>query len=89
MAANDRLIVVIDPAEGRATNLKALIEFMDVPSVCIASPEDWRSKLGDRRLAAVFLGQDIPERDLERLIGDVGNYDPNVSIVLVGANERS
>ena len=89
MTARERLIVVIDPAESRARNLKELIEFMDAPAVCVASPRNWRSQIGEHRLAAVFLGQDIPKPELDRLIGDVGNYDPNVSIVLVGGEERA
>ena len=89
MASKERLIVVIDPAESRARNLKELIEFMDAPAVCVASVHDWRSKIGKRRLSAVFLGQDIPDEELDRLIADVGDYDPNVSIVLVGGDQRA
>ena len=81
--------MVIDPAEGSARNLKELIEFMDAPAVCIASPEDWRSRIGQHRVAAVFLGQDIPSDERDRLIGDVGKYDPNVSIVLVGGEHHA
>lgn len=88
MTTRERLIVVIDEAESRARNLKELIEFMDAPAVCVASPLNWRSRIGEHRLAAVFLGQDIPTEQRDRLIGDVGNYDPNVSIVLVGGEER-
>lgn len=87
--ATERLIVVIDPSEGRARNLKELIEFMDAPEVCVANADDWQSRIGEHRLAAVFLGQDIPKEELDRLIGDVGNYDPNVSIVLVGGEQNA
>lgn len=89
MASKERLIVVIDSVDGRARNLKELIEFMDAPAVCVANPGDWRSRIGDHRLAAVFLGEDIPKEELDRLIGDVGKYDPNVSIVLVGGENHA
>jgi len=89
MATKERLIVVIDPEDGRAQNLKALIEFMDAPAVSVASPGNWRSQIGEHRLAAVFLGEDIPREELDLLIADVGNYDPNVSIVLVGGEARA
>jgi len=89
MATNEHLIVVIDAEDGRARNLKELIEFMDAPAVCVASPRNWRSQIGDQRLAAVFLGEDIPKKELDRLIADVGDYDPNVSIVLVGGEQHA
>jgi hypothetical protein len=84
MSTRERLIVVIDPEDSRARNLKELIEFMDAPAVRVASPRNWRSQIGEHRLAAVFLGEDIPKKELDLLIADVGEYDPNVSIVLVG-----
>jgi len=89
MATSERLIVVIDPVDGRARNLKELIEFMDAPAVCVANPENWRSRIGDSRLAAVFLGEDIPRNERDRLITDLGDYDPNVSIVLVGGEQHA
>lgn len=89
MANSERLIVVIDPVDGRARNLKALIEFMDAPAVRVANPDNWRTRIGDNRLAAVFLGEDIPRNQLDRLITDLGDYDPNVSIVLVGGEQHA
>ena len=79
----DRLIMVIDEARAAAENLKELIEFMDVPRVQISAPEDWRSKLGNRRLAAVFLGKDLAEHQISQLMDDIGEVDPNVPIVMV------
>ena len=81
--------MVIDPVDGRARNLKELIEFMDAPAVRVANPDNWRSRIGDNRLAAVFLGEDIPRNELDRLITDLGDYDPNISIVLVGGDQHA
>lgn len=89
MATSERLIVVIDPVDGRARDLKELIEFMDAPAVRVANPDNWRTRIGDNRLAAVFLGEDIPRNQLDRLITDLGDYDPNVSIVLVGGEQHA
>jgi Flagellar regulatory protein FleQ len=77
------LFMIVDETPDRAENLKELIEFMDVPEVKVAIPEDWRSRIGDSRLAAVFLSDDLDNDKLRRLIADVGDHDPNVPIVLV------
>jgi len=82
------LFMIVDEAPERAENLKELIEFMDVPQVRVALPGNWRSRIGDSRLAAVFLSNDLGGDRLRRLIADVGEHDPNVSIVLVEHAER-
>lgn len=79
----ERLILVIDGDGAPAQNLKELIEFMDVPRVQISAPENWQSKLGDRRLAAIFLGRDLSEDQINRLMEDICGLDPNVPIVMV------
>lgn len=79
--------MIVDDARDRAENLKELIEFMDVPQVHVAAPENWRLSIGDRRLAAVFLSDDLDQDSLRRLISDVGDHDPNVPIVLVNHAE--
>ena len=79
----DRLIIVVDSVAERARKLKAQIEFMDAPAVCTATPATWQAKLGDRRLAAIFLSGDLPEGDRDGLLDDVGRLDPNVPIVMV------
>lgn len=89
MAASERLIMVIDAADDRARNLKELIEFMGAPAVRIAAPDKWQSQIDDHRLAAVFLGNDLPRKELDRLIGDLGKLDPNVPIVLVSGEPRA
>ena len=81
--AEDPLIMVIDGAETRAANLKELIEFMDAPRVTIANPENWRERLGERRLGAVFLGADLDKRRIDQVIREIGELDPNTPIVRV------
>jgi hypothetical protein len=81
------LIMIVDDVPDRAQILKSLIEFMDVPQVQIAFPEDWRSRVGERRLAAVFLSGDLDQARLHRVISDVGEHDPNVPIIIVNDPE--
>ena len=83
----DRLIMVIDGDGPRAQNLKELIEFMDVPRVQISAPDNWRSRLGDRRLAAIFLGEDLAQEQIKRLMEDIGELDPNLPIVMVNRDQ--
>jgi DNA-binding NtrC family response regulator len=83
MNSSALLFMIVDDAPDRAENLKQLIEFMDVPEVEVVACENWRSDIGDRRLAAVFLSDDLDGERMRRLISDVGEHDPNVPIVLV------
>ena len=83
MISSERLIMVVDSAIDRAQNLKGLIEFMDAPAVRVADPANWQSRIGDSRLAAIFLRDDLAKKELDRIIGAVGELDPNVPIVLV------
>ncbi|MEQ9573993.1 MAG: hypothetical protein RLN77_00280 [Rhodospirillales bacterium] len=83
----ERLIMVIDGQGARGQNLKELLEFMDSPRVQIASPDDWRKRLGDRRLAAIFMGDDLPQEQIDRLMSDIAEVDPNAPIVMVTAGK--
>jgi hypothetical protein len=87
MNRSELLFMIVDDTPARAENLKELIEFMDVPQVEVAAPDNWRSDIGNRRLAAVFLSDDLDRDRLRRLISDVGEHDPNVPIVLVNHAE--
>jgi DNA-binding NtrC family response regulator len=87
MNSSGLLFMIVDDTRDRAENLKELIEFMDVPEVEVAAPETWRSGIGERRLAAVFLSDDLDRERLRRLISDVGEHDPNVPIVLLNHAE--
>lgn len=82
------LFIIVDDVPERAHRLKSLIEFMDVPQVQIAAPETWRSGVGDRRLAAVFLSRDLEQERIHNVIADLGEHDPNVPIVLVDSGEN-
>ena len=83
VVSSERLIIVVDSVSDRAQNLKELIEFMDAPAVRVADPSNWQSRIGDSRLAAIFLRDDLAKKELDRIIGAVGELDPNVPIVLV------
>lgn len=83
MTADDRMILVVNHGIPAARNLKELIEFMDTPNVRIAAPDDWRSKLGEHRLEALFVGPDVSDQEVDRLLGDIGEMDPNVPIVMM------
>lgn len=84
MTAQDSVIMVVDRDKAEAEHLKQLIEFMDSPAVATATPKRWRERLGDHRLEALFVGPDLSDKDLDKLLADIGDYDPNIPIVLVG-----
>jgi hypothetical protein len=84
--ASERLIMVIQHCEERGRSLKEQIEFMDAPRVEVARPAEWRHQLGDSRLAAVFISDDVSTDERDRLISDIGDLDPNTPIVMVAAD---
>ena len=88
MTPADGIILIVDHTAARASNLKSLIEFLDTPRVCTATSSEWRGRLGDNRLEALFVGPDLLEDDLQRLLGDVRKMDPNVPIVIMQAEGR-
>ncbi|HLT90938.1 MAG TPA: hypothetical protein VKZ85_08345 [Woeseiaceae bacterium] len=77
------LILIVDEEPERAEKLKSVIEFMDVPQVRVAEPGNWRSRIGDRRLAAVFISDALERGVVHSVIAEVGEHDPNVPIVVV------
>lgn len=83
MNATNGTIVVVNRAQKEAENLKELIQFMDAPEVCTATPTDWREAVGDRRLDAIFVGTDLSDGEVHKLLGDVADRDPNVPIVFL------
>ena len=83
---SEKMILIIDDREERGRTLKEQIEFMDAPRVEVAKPADWRSQLGDSRLAAVFISEDVGTQARDRLISDIGDLDPNTPIVMVGGS---
>lgn len=85
MTGENYVILVINRAQADADNLKELIEFMDTPDVRTALPGEWRQQLGDRRLEALFVGPDLSSDEIDALLVDVGEFDPNVPIVMMQA----
>ena len=85
MTGEAYVILVINRAQADADNLKELIEFMDTPNVRTALPGEWRQRLGDRRLEALFVGPDLSADEIDTLLVDVGEFDPNVPIVMMQA----
>lgn len=79
----DSMIMVVNRTASAAENLKELIEFMDAPHVCTATPAGWREELGDHRLEAVFVGPDLDDKDIHALVDDIGELDPNIPIVMI------
>ena len=83
MHTADSMIIVVNKTASAAENLKELIEFMDAPHVCTATPAGWRDELGEHRLEAVFVGPDLDDKDIHALVDDIGQLDPNIPIVMI------
>ena len=83
MNAGEKTILVVDPDPVLAQHLKELIEFMDSPSVVTAEPADWKQRLGERRLEALFVGPDLTPDDVSALLSDLRSVDPNVPVVMM------
>lgn len=83
MNSADGVIVVVNRKGSAAENLKELIEFMDAPNVCTATPGKWQERIGDGRLEAVFIGPDLSDKDIRAVVRDIGDRDPNVPIVMI------
>lgn len=79
----ESMIMVVNRAGAAADNLKELIEFMDAPHVCTATPSKWQQQIGDSRLEAVFIGPDLSDKDVRTLVDDIGKLDPNIPIVML------
>ena len=88
MTAVETMIVVVSRQKSEATNLKGLIEFMDTPHVCAASPTSWREQVGDCRIEAVFVGADLGDEDVRNLLDGVCELDPNIPIVMLQQGEH-
>lgn len=83
MNSADGMIVVVNRDGSTAENVKELIEFMDAPSVCAATPAKWQEQVGDGRLEAVFIGPDLSEKDIRAVVHEIGERDPNIPIVVL------
>jgi hypothetical protein len=89
MTGNEYVILVVNRTGVEAENLKELIEFMDTPNVRTAGPGGWRRALGDRRLEALFVGPDLSADEINALLADIGDFDPNVLIVMMNDGEAA
>jgi len=83
MQTADSVIMVINGAEADAENIKRLIQFMDAPYVCSATPGKWLQEVGSCRLEAVFVGPDLSDSEITTVVDEVGHHDPNVPIVML------
>ena len=83
MTSHDGIIMVVSDEPDEAQNVKELIEFMDVPLVCTSFPANWLSLVGDHILDAVFVGPGLSDRSFRSVVDDVGEYSPNVPIVIL------
>lgn len=83
MIAGEKTILVVDQDPVLAQHLKELIEFMDSPSVVTAEPADWKQRLGERRLEALFVGPDLTPDVISVLLSDLRSVDPNVPVVMM------
>ncbi len=83
MTGQNGIVVVVNGVPDEAQNVKELIEFMDVPLVCTATPANWRTLVGDRCLDAVFVGPHLSDRDFRHVLDDIGEFAANVPIVVL------
>ena len=83
MLNGDKTILVIDHDLTVSRHVKELLEFMDSPCVVTAMPEDWRERLGQRRLEAMFVGPELPEDEVDVLTAELEALDPNVPVVVM------
>lgn len=83
MTTGEKTILVVDQDPVLAQHVKELIEFMDSPSVVTAELADWRQRLGERRLEALFVGPDLAGDEVLVLLSDLRAVDPNVPVVVM------
>ncbi|MDJ0919475.1 MAG: hypothetical protein QNJ05_17090 [Woeseiaceae bacterium] len=81
------MILVVNDGPEQAANLKSLIEFMDTPEVLTAKPGDWRERVGDQTIEALFVGADLSPTDVDELLTDIGSIDPNIPIVMLTSGD--
>ena len=86
MSLLEKTILVVDQDPSVAENVKELIEFMDAPCVITALPDDWKKRLGDRRLEALFVGPDVSDDEVNHLMDDLSQLDPNVPVIMMQAS---
>ncbi len=83
MANGEKTIMVIDHDLTVSKHVKELLEFMDSPCVVTAMPEDWKERLGERRLEAMFVGPELEDDTVDELLTELETMDPNVPVVVM------
>ena len=83
MTEPGRAIIVVDRDAGLAERVKGLVEFMDSHCVLTARPDDWQSRLGPRRLEAMFVGPGLSDEVVGGLLADLERFDPGVAVVMI------
>ena len=83
----DSIIMVVNRPGSAAENLKELIEFMDAPHVCTTTPRKWQEQVGDSRVEAVFIGPDLSDTDIRGVVNEIGQFDPNIPVVMITEDE--
>ena len=89
MSERDLVILVVDPSRDEAHRIRELLEFMDTLNVCTALPGEWREAIGERRLEALIVGPDLDDAAVRQLLDEIGNFDPNVPIVMLDAERAA
>ena len=77
--------MVVNAGAAAADNLKELIEFMDAPEVRVATPAKWLEIANETRVEAVFVGPDLADEDVRKLLTGIGDLDPSIPIVMLDA----
>ncbi len=83
MANGEKTIMVIDHDLTVSKHVKELLEFMDSPCVVTAMPDDWKERLGERRLEAMFVGPELEDDTVDELLTELETVDPNVPVVVM------
>lgn len=83
MSPSNRTILILGADQQVAAHLKELVEFMDVPHVVTAMPADWKARLGNGRLEALFVNPELPDEDVYSVLDELSELDPNVSVVML------
>ena len=87
MAIASRAVVILGHDQSVSAHVKELVEFMDMPHVITAMPEDWKLRLGESRLEAMFVNPDVTQDVVSSVLQDLSEMDPNVPIVMLGQAE--
>ena len=83
IADPELVTLVIGCSIKRADRLKLLVEYIQGPPVVVAAPDDWQSRLGKRRPAAVFIGTQLQQDESKKLKLEIKKFDPNIPVTML------